>query len=184
MEDKIIMYDSPEAGRLVTVTVWEFDNPNGIIYTPREETARYNNCTHKVCECGKPMHKYYTKCENCRIISARERFLNLPFKEWDFEEPVVVIDGDDYFFNLDDLHDYMEENEMEEIELLICESINYSCIDSEAVAGDAHEDWEPSAELEKKIKEFNDYIKTLSPHSWMPGKVRTHYKLDNGSADR
>jgi hypothetical protein len=176
------MYDSPEAGRLVTVTVWEIDNPNGIIYTPKEETARYNNCTHKLCECGKPMGKFYTKCESCRQISARERYLKLPFKEWDFKEPVVVVDGDDYFFNLDDLNDYMDENHMEEIDLLICEPIKYSCIDTETLASEAHEDWEPTRELELKIKEFNDYIKSLPPHSWMPGKVRTTYKIKAGSA--
>lgn len=30
-EKEIIMYDSPEAGNLVTVTVWEVNNPNGKI---------------------------------------------------------------------------------------------------------------------------------------------------------
>jgi len=61
--------------------------------------------------------------------------------------------------------------------LLFCEPMGYSSIDSETVAGDSHEDWEPSDELEQKIKEFNDYLSTLSPHSWQPGKVRTSYKL-------
>lgn len=34
-EEKVIMYDSPEAAELVTVTVYKVNNPNGVIYTPK-----------------------------------------------------------------------------------------------------------------------------------------------------
>lgn len=177
--DKIIMYDSPEAGRLVTVTVWEVDNPNGIIYTPNEHSARWNNCTHLKCECGNIREKHYTICPACRQKSANDRYNKLPYKEWDMVEPVVLRNGDQYFFSVEELEYYMDDNEMNDVELLICEPVHYSQITDENVADDSHENYTPPKELEQKIKEFNDFLKTLPPHSWRPGKVRTSYKLAN-----
>jgi hypothetical protein len=70
----------------------------------------------------------------------------------------------------------MEENEEDVIDLLICAPVNYSQIDLETIADDIHEDWQPDKGLCDKIDEFNSYLKTLPPHSWMPGKIRTNYK--------
>lgn len=176
-KDKIIMYDSPEAGRFVTVQVWEVDNPNGKIYTHQEHTARWNNCTHMKCDCGGIRPKSYTICENCIAKKKRERYNALPFEEWDLIKPVVDWDGDEYFFDIDTLNDYMYDNEIEEIELLVCEPIHYRTIDSGTVADDSYDEWEPTKDLEDKIEEFNKFLKTLPPHSWRPGKIRTSYKL-------
>lgn len=176
-KDKVIMYNSPEAATYMT-------NLEGWVAGGRywgkgeagEQMARYAGCTHKTCECGKPMEKLYTKCPECRAKSKQERYLALPYKEWDGKEPIVEADGDEYFFDIDSLHEYLWENDIEEIDLLICDPVKYRLIDGGDIASDSHEDWEPSAELEAKINEFNDYLKTLPPHSWTPGKVRTSYK--------
>ncbi len=182
-EEKIIMYDSPEAGRLVTVTVWEVDNPNGMIYTPKEESARWNNCTHKVCECGKPMEKSYTKCKSCRIKAATERYNALPFKEWDGKEPVCLWDGDEYFFSEEDLINYMTDDEpMKEVDLLICDPIKYTPVDYDKIAPDTHEEWEPESELSKALNALNEIISKLPPHSYSRGKVRTKYILNQQNA--
>jgi hypothetical protein len=189
MDKKIVMYESPEAATYVT-------NIEGWIDINRrffgkgedgEHMARYSSHTHKICECGGKMEKGYTKCPKCRHKSAVERYNALPFKEWDGKDPICTWDGDKYFFNENDLIEYMEYDEdepMTKIDLLICDPVNFRHIDLETVAGDTHEDWEPDKELCDKIDEFNAYLKTLHPHSWMPGKVRTHYKLDTGSSDR
>lgn len=178
---KIIMYDSPEAASQKTLTGWVSGGGGGYpsrFYGTDEHSARWAGCTHMKCECGNPMEKSYTKCDACRRKSARERYLSLPFKEYDGKEYVVEWDGDKYFWSLEDLTDYMEENEIKGIDLLFCDPIYFSHIDSEDIASEAHEDWEPTPELEAKVKELNDYISTLPAHSYTPGKVRTNYKVD------
>lgn len=183
MEDKkVIMYESPEAARYVT-NIEGWIDAQGRFWgkgDDGERMARYSSHTHKVCECGGLAKRGWLRCENCIRKSERERYLALPYKEWDGIAPVCTWDGDTYFFNLDELIDYMTERDsMESIDLLFCDPVHYSSIDFETIAGEAHEDWEPEEELCKKVDEFNAYLKTLPPHSYCPGKVRTSYKLED-----
>lgn len=175
------MYDSPEAAQKRTLTGWV---GGGRFFGEDERGARWSGCTHQVCECGKPMSKSYTKCENCRNKAAKERYLALPYKEWDGIVPVTEWDGDKYFFNLEDIQDYMKDNELEDINLLFCDPISYSHIDYESLTGsEAHEDWEPEQKLIDAVKAFNKVIDELPPHSWMPGKIRTSYSYDLDTTD-
>jgi len=181
-EDKIILYDSPEAATYVT-NIEGWVSANRHFYGKGEfgeRSARQDGCTHKKCECGNLFKKEwaYTVCEKCVSKKAYERFLKLEYKEWDGVEYVCEFDGDEFFWDLESLQEYMCENELDEIDLYICSPIHYNTIDLETVADEAHEDWEPSIELEQKIKEFNDFIRTLKPHSWSGiSKIRTSYKL-------
>lgn len=175
-EEKIIMYDSEEAASQKTLTGWV--SANGRYWGKDEHMARYDGCTHKKCECGNATEKSWIRCEECRHKSDVERFNKLPFKEWDESENVCTWDGDKYFFHVDDVIEYMEENDLKEIDLLICEPIEYSLIDFEQITGsEVHEDWEPEVELEKAVNKLNKVIKELKPHSWQPGKIRTNYKI-------
>ena len=54
VEEKIIMFDSPEAAVKVNMDLWKSSDGRLAI---TEETARYNGCTHKSCECGGIMKK-------------------------------------------------------------------------------------------------------------------------------
>lgn len=185
-DEKIIMYDSPEAATYVT-NIEGWVDVNGLFFGKGKEgelMARYSSHTHKICDCGNKIEKGWIKCSECRRKSGIERYNARQFKEWDGVEPVCTWDGDRYFFNEEDLIEYMEENEEDTIDLLICEPVNYTQIDLDTIVDNTHDDWQPEKELCEKIDEFNNYLKTLPPHSWMPGKVRTSYKLDNGSADR
>lgn len=177
MEEKIIMYDSPEAAEPLTMEGWISKGTDGRFFYKSEHDARWRGCTHMRCDCGGIMKKAWTKCDTCRAKSERERFLKLPYKEWDGVEYVYSPMADKYFWSIDDLNDYMYDEEIDEINLLICDPVLYDKIDCETVAGDAHEDWEPEKELEQKINEFNAFLSTLKPHSWTPGKVRTSYVL-------
>lgn len=175
---KEIMYDSPEAATYVT-NIEGWIDINRRFFGKGEEgerMARYSSHTHKICECGNKMEKGWTKCSECRRKSSIERYNARPFKEWDGKEPICTWDGDTYFFDEESLIDYMEENEEDTIDLLICDPVNFRQIDLDTIADDTHEDWEPEKELCDKIDEFNAYLKTLPPHSWMAGKVRTCYK--------
>lgn len=173
-EQVIIMYDSPEAAEIKTLTGWVGGNR---YWGQDEHMARWAGCTHVKCECGHVHEKTWTMCPECRLKKAKERYDALPFKEWDGIEPVVDWDGDRYFFSIDDLNDYMVENEITEIDLLICSPVHYTPIRIDLWEGDTHEDWEPPKELQEKLNDINNYLKTLPAHSWMPGKIRTSYKL-------
>lgn len=177
MKDKIIMYDSPEAAEPITMEGWISKGEDGRFFYKSEHDARWRGCTHMLCECGNVRSKSYTICDTCRAKADRERFLKLPYKVWDGKEYVYDPASDKFFWNEDDLRDHMIDEDLKDIELLICDPIRYQPIDCETVAGDAHEDWEPEYELEEKIKEFNAFLSTLKPHSFIPGKVRTSYIL-------
>lgn len=176
-DEKVIMYDSSEAAEQITLTGWISKGEGGRFWYKDEHAARYSGCTHMTCECGNIMRKGWLKCDECRRKISVENYNKRPFEEWDGEKPVVEWDGDNYFFNLDDLHEFMGENELEEIDLLICDPVSFRQIDYEDITSDTHEDWEPSKELEMKVDAFNKFIKSLPPHSWTPGKIRTSYKM-------
>lgn len=180
MQDKIIMYESPDAARYVT-NIEGWVDINGRFFGKGDEAenmARFSSHTHSVCECGGVAKRGYIKCETCIRKQRIERYEKMEFKEWDLNEPVCTSDGYTYFFSLDELHDYMEDNELMTIDLLICSPIRYDTIDSDmVVGGDAHENWSPTKELEDKIKEFNEYLAKLPPHSWQPSNIRTSYQL-------
>lgn len=175
-KDEVIMYDSPEAAQIKTLTGWVSSGKGGsraAYYANNEHNARWAGCTHVKCECGNIMEKVWTKCESCRHKARVERYNDLPFKKWDYKEPVCTWDGDKYFFDLESLEDHMFYSEEPQINLLICEPIHFTPIDTGQ--WDTHEEWEPSAALEQKINEFNKFLKTLPPHSYRPGKFRTTY---------
>ncbi len=170
-----ILYDSPEAAQLKTVTGWV--SSDGRFFGKDENLARFAGSTHKKCDCGNLMSISYTKCENCRRKSDLERYNKLPFEPFTGQY-VCERDGDKYFFDEDEIIDYMEENNVEEIDLLVCIPVEYSPLQYEDIAGDAHEDWEPEKELIELVKSFNEALSKFPPHSWMPGKIRTKYKRE------
>lgn len=177
-EKNIIMYSSPEAAKEVTLTGWL--SADGRFFGKDEHGARWSGCTHNICECGAMKEKHYTICESCRHKTAAKRYNELPFQEWDLETPVFTWDGDTYFYNIESLEEYMEENDMLTINLLISQPVYHCCISPDSVVnGEAHEDWEPLPALEKKINEFNEFIRTLPAHSYIPGKIRTTYKRES-----
>lgn len=177
MEEKIIMYDSNEAAQYRTGIEGWVDS-DGRFWGKDERAARYSGCTHKKCECGGITEKTWIRCEVCRNKFSNEVYLKYPYKEWDGKEPICLRDGDEFFFDEESLIDYLYDNELNgsDVQLVICIPLGYDLIDSETIAGDSHEDWEPSDELAAKIDEFNKYLATLPPHSWTAGKTRTSYE--------
>ncbi len=178
METKTIILDTDEAAASQkTVTGWV--SRNGRFYGKDEQLARWDGCTHKVCEkCGNQHEKTWTCCENCRRKNALERYQKYPFKEWDGKEPVCMFDGDKYFFSEEDIEMYLEDNEElqpEDLRLVICEPNYAHEISEDWWADDLPEDGEMPKALSDKIDELNKFIKTLPPLSYSPGKVRTEY---------
>ena len=101
-----IMYASEEAAQQVTVTGWQ--SRNGRFYGSDEHLARWDGCTHLTCECSNEVEKSWTKCGDCRDKAGLERYLALPFQEWDELTPLTLYDNDTYFWSKEEVLSYCE----------------------------------------------------------------------------
>lgn len=187
-KENIILYDDPsivrkvnmvdDAGKVISVGYLSNDN----FFYNDESHARYRSCTHKTCECGKPMNKYYTKCESCRYKNSVKRYYELPFEEWDGVTPLVMDDSNECFFSYDDIVDYLDnfddEIKSEDLRLVICEPNKMK-----QVSSDYWEDIFPEGmerlpeEVEKALEALNNVIREAKPISWRPGKKRTTVEI-------
>lgn len=183
MQEPTIMYESDEAATFKTgLSGWV--SAKGRFYGKNENLARYDGCTHKLCDCGNTMSKGWTKCDDCRAKASDERYEAMPFKEWD-DEPLVLFGDDRYFWSIDDLIDYAEDNPEADLQLVICEP-NYApeICDSygeEYFPEDQYLD-DVAPELAKRIADLNEWIAKEKPIlSWTGGKYRTTVKLPVGA---
>lgn len=179
-DDKIIMYDSPEAATYRTdIKGWV--SSDGIFCgdgSHGEQSARYRGATHTKCKCGNLIKmRSYTICDTCRRKKELDYYNSLPYKEYD-GSPVVDYHKDTFFFKQDDIEDYLEENELESIDLLFCEEKKWAEVNYDFWNDDLPED--SDGELPKKLVEalenLNKVIRELPPCSYSPGKVRTTFK--------
>lgn len=157
---------------------------NGFYYgkdASGERRAREAGATHVKCpECDKVRVKdNWSICEGCRDKKYQQRFLNMPWKEWDGTTPVVIFDDDRFFWDEDDINEYMEDNEIESLQLCLCEPVYLRALKEEY-----WEDCLPDTDddlsllpkdLIEKIKEVNALLAGLPPISWRQGKFRTTY---------
>jgi hypothetical protein len=179
---KKIMYESPEAAQLKTVTGWV--SSSGHFYGDNEHSARYDGSTHKLCECGNEHTKTYTMCAECRTKKEIERFHAKEFKVWE-GEPLCLDGSDEYFFDEDALFDYCADNNVksDDLHLVICDPNYASEVDEERWYDELPEDQylhdvapdisEALERLNKVIRESNTIL------SWFPGKYRTTIKMPN-----
>jgi hypothetical protein len=185
------MYDDPsivrkvdmvdETGKVISVGYLSNDN----FFYNDESLARYRSCTHKTCDCGKPMTKFYLSCEECRAKKIIDRYNDLPYEEWNGVTPLATYDGDEYFFDIDDIEWFCEEHEMElhELRLVICEPNRFRLVTSDYWDDIWPENLEHlPKEIEDALEIFNTVLKNANPLSWRPGKKRTSvefYYIEN-----
>jgi hypothetical protein len=176
--EKIINYDSPEAAQPYTMSGWKSSDGR---FWKDEHSARYAGCTHLKCsKCENLTKKGWTVCEECRHKNAINRYMALPFKEWDYKTPLVLFGDDQYFFDESDIEEYLadhEDLEPEDLQLVICTPNNYFEVTEEHWSDILPENSE--GEVHKKLREaldaLNKVIETLPPASWSEGKFRTSY---------
>ena len=177
-DKKKIMFDSPQAAKQMTVTGWV--SSNGRFYGKDERMARWDGCTHKICECGNTMEKGYSICPVCILNKRNETFQNYTFKEWDYKTPLALYDSDVFFWGEDYITDYLNEHELnpEDLNLVLCrpEYLSGINVDQWEESLPENSDGELPKELDTKIKELNHFIESLPPVSWFPTKIRTEYK--------
>jgi hypothetical protein len=176
-EEKVILYSSEEAAKIMTVTGWV--SSTGRFWGKDEHMARWEGSTHKTCDCGVITEKGYSKCEKCRLAASIGAYKKMPFKEWNYETPLINYQDDKFFWNEEDIIEYLEENDLkpEDLNLVICEPNYFYKIDSDYWEDILPEDGDIPKELEELLKKVNEYCETAKPISWTEGKYRTEYKL-------
>lgn len=172
--DEIVMYDSDEAAFPVRVEAWE--SRNGYRYF-KEESARYQGCTHRPCGCGRPAEKSYTACQACRDSKYAFRYKSFPQEEWDGESALAIYGDDQFFLDIDDLMDYCEDLEVlpSSLELVICrigsprsvsDIADWFCDD----LPDEFEDWDQP--ILDAIETLNKALEEHWPTVWFARDVR------------
>lgn len=154
-------------------------NPIRYFLTP--ESARKHMATHKKCETCEEIYAVRSYCRTCSAKRREEGYMKLPFKSWDYETPLTLYDDDKYFFDQEDLDFYISDNEIDpkDLRLVICKPNLCTTISEEYFADEMPENYDSLDQFDKglveKLKDVNEYIKTLRPMSWSAGDFRTEY---------
>ncbi|MBN3965582.1 hypothetical protein IMW75_09830 [Pseudomonas gregormendelii] len=173
-QKQIIMFDAPEAASLKTVTGWV--SSGGRFFGDDENLARYCGATHRRCDVNPehPIYEVNSSCNECRHARRQAKFAAMPVKEW-AGEPLVIFDGDQYFFDEDSLRDYLIDSDIDlaDLQLCICEPNYPSQIDpADHFCDDLPEDGAiRDDQLSAAFDLLNEMIRQSEPLSWSEGKL-------------
>jgi hypothetical protein len=174
-DNKIIMYDSPEAATQQTVTGWV--SRNGHFWGKDEHMARWDGCTHIKCNgCGEPITKHgYTICDKCRFARDAASFQALPKKPWDGTGMVYSHAADKWFRDWDDIEEYceLENTSPSQLRLVHSEACTPPVLDPVDFLSDVLPEDEDSVsdEITAAAEAFNAAVRKAQPISYWPTKV-------------
>ena len=110
-EDTKIMFDDDIVEYKTNIEGWVGIKSRRFFGKDGEALARFNECTHKTCECGNTMGRSYTKCQSCRVVGGNKRYKEREYR--DIEFPVYSDLADQYFGTADDLEIYVYDTNYE-----------------------------------------------------------------------
>lgn len=174
--EPIVMSDSAEAAKLVTITGWV--SRRGQFYGDDERIARYDGCTHRPCEtdgCGKPTEKHWIYCGDCREKRELARFLAMPTAPWDGSQMIFADGNDEYYSDIESFLEHCEDQAIdpESLRPILCEPNIAREVDPDYWCDEMSEDGELPAELETALNALNKVISDGKfVLSWSPGKTR------------
>lgn len=170
-ESPTVLYDSPEAASIQTVTGWV--DRHGRFWGGDEHMARWSGATHQKCPgCGaiKELRSY---CEPCRQAKQIEKWQAMPREPWDGVSMLYSEAADCYFSDLDELASHCEETGAtpEALRLVICKPNLARPIDPEDFyTDDLPEDGDLPLVLQEAFNTLNNTIRAcVEPISWSPG---------------
>lgn len=168
-DEKVILYSSPEAASLRTVTGWV--SRGGYFSGDSEHIARLMGCTHIECEkCGAPSRKYYRHCASCQRVIDDEKYKNMPRAKWDEIGFIYSQTREEYFCSFSEAVDALDENEtLESMQLVICKPNYARKIDYDNYAEMLSDNDDLPKEVCDAIEAFNAAIDGIIL-SWYPGK--------------
>lgn len=167
MEPKVIMFDSPEAAELKTVTGWV--SADGLFFGKDERPARYSGCTHRSCEnCVNIVEKGRIRCRSCEEVRRAEKWAKLPIEKYDGETPLCIFDGDEFFFDSGAVMDHVHEEHSDgrEIRLAKCKPGYLHQLDYDNWCDDLPEDGELPDAVATAMESLNEAIKAAGPVCW------------------
>lgn len=184
-KDIILVGDAEKLIEQVKLDAWKVNDQK---YFVNKDKAIEYVTTHKKCECGELMDKYRIKCHKCQSEmwseQSHDRYLKMPFREWDRKTWLVTHDGDNYFEDEDSIMDYLDVNDckLEDLKLCICEPTQLPKIDYHEMCEDIMPEniddlTRLCPEILKKIDELNEFIREHKPISWTQGRFRTTLKM-------
>ena len=170
MDNQEIMFDSDEAAHLQTnISGWV--SRNGRFWGNDERAARYDGCTHRICEdCGDPCPKSWLICDKCKDIRDIKRYNAMPKEVWN-EVGMLYSDAlDKYFSYWGEIEDYCEDEGIgiDKLRLIICEPDYLPLIPDDYGSDVLPEDGELPDSVIKAIEDFNKIIQDAGPVSWYP----------------
>ena len=181
-DEKVVMYDSPEAATRVDMPGWK--SRLGHFYPgdnkSSEHGARWSGCTHQKCACGKVMRQGETRCDSCQAKIDCDKYYALPIADWDGDTPTCDDDRDKYFWDKDQLMDEMywqleeatKRGEEPEMHVVICEPHYLHQLDGSEWEDDLADEGELSDEVGEALDALNAVLKAQGPSCWYPGKQR------------
>ena len=152
-----------------------------------EHMARYSGSDNMPCStCGRRMSTHGW-CESChqKGLLARWEKMQSEAVDWDGKAPLCVYGSDEYFFDADDLGEWLFERvedgaKLEDIWLVLCDPDN-GCefIMSEFLQDHLPDEDHGGGDLDEDgiNKTVNDWIRSHAPFSWWEGK--TPIKLES-----
>jgi hypothetical protein len=175
-EEEIVMYSDAKAAQIMTLTGWV--SRDGRFWGKDEHMARYSGCTHTLCKCGAVIKRGYIRCDACSSKEWAGVYTTYPFKEWDHRTPLYDNNSDKYFFNADDIEEYLDEEGLtgDSLQLVYCYPNHLCEIDYSFWEDVLPEDCDLPKELMDLVEKVNEYCRKSNPISWSPGKIRTEYK--------
>ena len=181
-DEKIVMYDSPEAATRVDMPGWKSRLGHFYpgVHASSEHGARWSGCTHQRCDCGNIFEHGRIRCDFCQAKIDSEKYYALPMVEWDEITPVCEDRGDKYFFDKDSLMDEMfwtldeaeKRGEEPVMHLVLCEPRYLHQLDGSEWEDDLADEGELSDDVGAAIDALNAVLKAEGPSCWFPGKQR------------
>ncbi len=166
-ESKVILDSSDEAAKFVTgISGWV--SSDGRFYGDDERLARWAGCTHKKCPNCDGIYERSSWCKPCQEKKNIDKFNSLEKKQWDGDTPLALNDGDEYFFSAEDLHDFIDEHQLNlaDLQLVLCKPVEMSLIDESQLLDDLHEDAELTDEVAEALKVLNSAIQKHPTSCW------------------
>lgn len=169
----VVMYDSPEAAQIKTVSAWVART--GEVWPNNEHMARYCGCTHMRCDTCGAVREKGSWCRPCHDAKQQAKFASHERKAWDGVEPVYLFDTDLYFFSLDALVDYCDEHDVKaaDLQLVFCKP-NY-CREIDAYDHCSEELFEDCDLPDDILAAFDVLNKCIQAHkeplSWSPDDI-------------
>jgi hypothetical protein len=178
---KIILSTSDEAASFKTnISGWV--SRNGRFFGVDERIARYDGCTHVICEdCGKPTEKGCLVCSECKEKRDIKKYNALPNEEWNGVGAVYSESNDKYFWSWDEVDEfcYDEGIKVEDLRLVICTPQYLPLLDHSDYGEDVlAEDGELPDKVVQAIEDFNKVIKNTEPVSWYPSNKAVAQRIE------